>query len=75
MKRTLKTFLYRIDVTDKKGERFTHVAEVKSLLDETARRHIIHQTLADGGQVHVIHSTEDASRYPDEKAKKNYGIA
>jgi hypothetical protein len=75
MKKTKKTFLYRVDMTDKKKDRFTHLAEVKAVLDETARRHIIHKVMEEGGQVHCIHDTDDNTRQPDERAKKNYGDA
>jgi hypothetical protein len=73
MKQTTKSFLYRIEVTDKKGQRVRHLAEVQGVLDESARRKIIHQTLTEGGQVHSITETSDRSRLPGERVKRHYG--
>lgn len=74
-KEQMRVHLYRIEVTDKRGRRYRHLAQIRAVLDETGRRKIIHQTLAEGGQVHSITATDDAVRYSGEKAKRHYGNA
>lgn len=73
MNRTMKLRLYRIEVTNKANKRIRHLAEVKARLDEDARRKIVHQTIIEGGRVHLIEATEDRTRHPGEKAKRHYG--
>jgi hypothetical protein len=72
-KSAVKTYLYRILETDKRGKQRRHLAEVQSDCDENARRKIIHTVFAEGGSVQVIDPTDDRTRLPGDTAKRHYG--
>jgi hypothetical protein len=75
MKKVLKAHLYRVEIMTNRNKRLRYLAEVQAVLDEDARRKIIHQTMAENGRVLTIRTTEDRARYPGEKPKRNYGPA
>lgn len=65
-------FLYRVEIRGRDGKIKRHLAEAAASCDECARRKIIHKTLADGGRVVTIYTTDDRSCYPGETAKQVY---
>lgn len=65
-------YLYRVEETNKKGQKLQHLAEVRADCDENARRKIVHVAMREGGSVQSIEMTDDVSRYPGEAAKRTY---
>lgn len=72
MKRKIQTYLYRVTIIDKRTKTKKFLAEIKSDLDETARRKLIDKVQKESGRVISIIRTSDNRYYPDEETKKRY---
>jgi len=67
-----RRFLYRVLVIDKEGKEGNFLAEVKSDLDENARRRIISAELAGESRVKTIMPTHDRTKQPGDLQKRCY---
>lgn len=68
----MKRFTYQVDYTDSLGERETTEVAANAMMDELARREIIHKVLVDGGRVHRI-SLLNEQFQPQKRPKRRYG--
>ena len=54
-----KKYNYIVESTEE-GRNIRYLAEVWSILDESARRYVVHKTFLQGGTVHSIEPVDDS---------------